>query len=70
MSVSLGTAYATEHKCRCFTVLIGDAMRDNVLASVRKSPYLAVLMDGSDSSVIEKEMLYVIFVGPDADSFS
>ena len=63
--VSLGTAYATEHKCRYFTVLIGEAMRDTVLDSLRKSRYLAVLIDGStDSSVVEKEMIYVMFVGP------
>ena len=63
---SFGTAYATERKCRHFTILIGESMRDNVFASVRKSRYLAVLMDDStDSSVVEKEMLYVMFVGPD-----
>ena len=58
--VSLGTAYATGHKCRDFTVLIGESMRDNVLASVRKAQYLAVLKEGStDSSVVEKELIYV-----------
>ena len=61
--VSLGNAYATEHKCRDFTVLIGESMRDDVL---QKSQYLAVLMDGStDSSVVEKELIYVMFVGAD-----
>ena len=64
--VSLGTAYATEHKCRDFTILIGESMRDNVLVSVRKLRYLAVLMDGStDSSVVEKELVYVMFIGSD-----
>ena len=64
--VSLGTAYATEHKCRDFTILIGESMRDDVLVSVRKSRYLAVLMDGStDSSVVEKELVYVMFIGSD-----
>ena len=35
--VSLGTAYATENKCRDFTILIGESMRDDVHASLRKS---------------------------------
>lgn len=35
--VSLGNAYTTEHKCRDFTIVIGESMRDNVLASVRKT---------------------------------
>ena len=53
-------------KCRHFTVLIGEAMRDTVLDSLCKSRYLAMLMDGStDSSVVEKEMIYVMFVGPE-----
>lgn len=45
--VSLGTAYATERKCRDFTILIGKSMRDNGLASECKSGYLAVLMDAA-----------------------
>ena len=66
--VSLGTAYATEHKCKEFTVLIGESMRDNLLASVHESGYLAVLMDGStDSSVVEKELIYVMFIGCDGN---
>jgi len=64
--VSPGTAYATEHKCNDFTTLIGECMRDKVLASWHKSHYLAVLMDGStDSSVVEKELVYVMYIGPD-----
>ena len=35
--VVLGTAYSTEHKCRDFTITIGECMRDGVLAVVRKS---------------------------------
>lgn len=64
--VSLGSAYTTEHKCREFTVLIGECMRDKVLDYVRQSHYLAVLIDGStDSTVIEKELVYVMYVGPE-----
>ena len=64
--VALGTAYSAEHKCRDFTIVIGKAMRDNVLAAVRKSRYLALLMDDStDSSVVKKELIYVMFVGSD-----
>ncbi len=47
-------------------VLIGECMRDIVLDSVRQSHYLAVLIDGStDSSVVEKELVYVMCVGPE-----
>ena len=35
--VSLGPAYATEHKCKEFTVLVVESMRDYLLASVHKS---------------------------------
>ena len=64
--VSLGTAYATEHKCRDFTIVIGESMRDSVLDTLRKLRYLAVLMDGStDSSVVEKEVIYMMFIGTD-----
>ena len=34
--VSLGIAYAMEHKCRDITVLSGESMMDNVFASVHK----------------------------------
>ncbi len=64
--VSLGSAYTTEHKCREFTVLIGECTRDKVLDSVRQSHYLAVLIDGStDSSVVEKVLVYVMYVRPE-----
>ena len=41
--VSLGTAYATQHKCKDFTVVIGESTRDDILASVHTLRYLAVL---------------------------
>ena len=31
-----GNTYATVHKCRDFTVLIGESMRDDVLVSLWK----------------------------------
>ena len=64
--ISLGTTYtyATKHKCRDFTVMIGKSIRDSALAAVCKSQHLAVLVDGStDSSVVKKELVYMIFVG-------
>ena len=62
--VSFGAAYAKEHKCRDFTVLIDECMRDSVLASVCEPRYLTVLMDTStDSSVVEKELIYVMYIG-------
>ena len=36
-SVSHGSTYAAEHKCRDFTVLIGESMRDDVLVPVKRS---------------------------------
>ena len=62
--VSIGRTYATEHKCKKFTIFVGETMRDDVLEQIRKSPYRSVLMDGStDNSVIEKELIYVMFIG-------
>ena len=56
--------YTTEQKCRDFNVLISECMRDSALASVHEACYLAVLMDGSsNSSVVDKELIYVMFIG-------
>ena len=60
----LGDTYATEHKCRHFAVVIRETMREDVLAFVKKSRCLAGMIGGStDSSVVEKELLYVMSVG-------
>ena len=41
-------------------------MKDQLIESIRRIPYLAVLMDGStDSSVTENEAIYVLVVGAD-----
>lgn len=62
--VKLGNTYTTEHKCKDFTVFIGESMRDDVVDLIQKSRYISLLMDGStDCSVVEKEPLYVMFVG-------
>ena len=46
--------------------MIGESIRGSVLNTLRKSRYLAVLMDGStDSSVVEKELIYMMFIGTD-----
>ena len=64
--VSLNTASATEHKCRDFTIVIGEPMMDSVLDTLRKSRYLAVLMDSStDSSIVEEELIYVMLISAD-----
>eukprot|EP00117_Sycon_ciliatum_P045916 scpid98535/ scgid32949/ len=61
--VSLGTAYSTDRKCKECTSVIGDTLKDDVVAAVRRSRYLGVLMDGyTDSSVVENELIYVLMV--------
>ena len=67
--VVFGNSYTTEHKCREFTLLIGECMKHDIISSLQKFRYFAVLMDGStDSSVVvEKELVYVMFVGPDGN---
>ena len=61
--IAIGNTYTTEHKCREFTCIIGETMRDEILASLKQAKYFSILMDGStDSSVIEKELIYVMYV--------
>ena len=60
-----GTLTPWSHKCRDFTVLIGESMRDDVLASLWKPQYLAVLMDGSTDGGVVEEFIYAMFVGAD-----
>ena len=64
--VSLGNTYLTEHKCQEFANIVGDCMADDTRDEISGSRYLTVLLDGStDSSVMEKELLYVMYVGVD-----
>ena len=62
--VTVGNTYATEPKCREFAMIIGESFKENVIDKMKSSPYFALLMDGStDSSVKEKELVYVLYVG-------
>ena len=64
--VLVGNTYATDTKCREFTVLIGETLRQAVAEGIKSSTYFSVLMDGStDCSVVEKELVYVLFVKAD-----
>ena len=64
--VRVGQTYATEHKCKEFTMLIGETFREAALNELKMSRYFAILMDSStDSSVKEKELVYVLFVCAD-----
>ena len=68
--VALGNTYTTEHKCREFTRIIGETMRDEILASLKQAKYFSILMDGSnDTSAIEKELIYVIYVTVHAKTY-
>ena len=54
-SVDFGNTYVTEHKCKEFTMFIGETLRESVIDDINSSPYFSVLIDGStDSSVKEK----------------
>ena len=60
--VSVGNTYATEPKCKEFTVIIGETLPEYVIEQLKSSPYFAILMDGStDSSIKEKELMYVLY---------
>ena len=64
--VQLGTAYSMDRKCKELTCVISDVMKDQLIESIRRIPYPAVLMDGStDSSVTENEAINVLVVGAD-----
>ena len=39
--------YATEHKCKEFTMLIGETLREGVTDELKSSTYFSILMDGS-----------------------
>ena len=61
--VATGNTYITEHKCQEFTCIIGESMRNELLASLKTAKYFSVLMDGStDTSMTEKELIYVMHV--------
>ena len=58
--------YGTEHKCQEFTNTFGDCLQDDMLDEIRASRFVTVSLDGStDSSVQEKEMIYVTFITAD-----
>lgn len=64
--VPLGNTYGTEHKCQEFTNIIAEGMKDDALEEIKSARYLSVLLDGStDSSVLEKELMYVMYMGAD-----
>ena len=47
-------------------MLIDETFREAVMNELKSSRYFAILMDGStDSSVTEKELVYVLFVCAD-----
>ena len=55
-----------QHKCQEFTNIIGDCLQDDTLDEIRASRFVTVSLDGStDSSVQEKEMIYVTFINAD-----
>ena len=63
--VAIGNTYATEHKCKEFTCLIGESMREELLDSLNRSKYMyfSGLMDGStDASITEQELIYVMYM--------
>ena len=50
--VAVGQTYATEPKCKEFTVLIGETFRQGVTDELKSSPYYAIMMDGSTVSSV------------------
>ena len=44
--------------------LLKKTLKENVTDQLKSSPYFSILMDGStDSSVKDKELMYVLYVG-------
>ena len=67
LGVPIGNTYAADTKCKEFAMHIGKCFQ-GVINEINFSRYIAVLMDGStDSSVTEKELIYVLLVKADGN---
>ena len=61
--VPLGTTYHTRQKCSDLTEVIAETMQEEVVSALKSTECFSLLMDGStDSSVTEKELLYVAYL--------
>ena len=64
--VALGATYLNEKGCVELTSCGGEALEDELKASLAESRYFSILSDGStDSGVIEQELFYILYIGAD-----
>ena len=62
--VQLGQTYINDKFASEFTIILGETMEEEIKSEIKHGEFISVLVDGStDCSTVEKEMIFVRYVG-------